>query len=355
MDEVQELLASAARLFKDELGPQTRERCEGGEWPDELWASVEAMGFPLAMVDEERGGVGLDRRAAFQLMTVVGRHAVPLPLSESMIAAWLLGLAGRDIPSGPLSLACLGAQDSVKARRDGGRTLLSGKVHRVPWGRNVQCIVMVAEGTEGPLLVEVDPRHAEMEHGRNLAGEPRDTLTFNDTPAAQACASPVSPAVVRSALAVCRSMQISGACETILELSCDYANLRMQFGRPISKFQAVQHALATAATHAVAASAAASQGADAADCGFDLLAVAAAKIRTGEAAGSVASIAHQTFGAIGFTREHTLHYFTKRLWSWRDECGDEAHWAALLGRSLFASGGAQLWPRLTAKGDAWSI
>ena len=44
----------------------------------------------------------------------------------------------------------------------------------------------------------------------------------------------------------------------------------------------------------------------------------------GEAAGIGAAIAHQMHGAIGFTQEHQLHYLTRRLWSWRDEFGNEA-------------------------------
>jgi alkylation response protein AidB-like acyl-CoA dehydrogenase len=66
------------------------------------------------------------------------------------------------------------------------------------------------------------------------------------------------------------------------------------------------------------------------------LALAAAKIRVGEAAGKVAEIAHQVHGAIGSTHEHSLHRPTRRLWSWRDECGTESHWPPELGRRMMA-------------------
>jgi alkylation response protein AidB-like acyl-CoA dehydrogenase len=78
------------------------------------------------------------------------------------------------------------------------------------------------------------------------------------------------------------------------------------------------------------------------------LALAAAKIRAGEAAGAVAEIAHQVHGAIGFTEEHSLHYLTRRLWSWRDEFGHEGFWAAELGRRVAEAGPDQLWPLITA-------
>ena len=79
------------------------------------------------------------------------------------------------------------------------------------------------------------------------------------------------------------------------------------------------------------------------------LEAAAAKIRVGEAAGEGAAIAHQVFGAIGFTREHTLHRFTQRLWAWRDDFGNESYWAVRLGNAVAAKGADGLWPMLAAR------
>ena len=74
-----------------------------------------------------------------------------------------------------------------------------------------------------------------------------------------------------------------------------------------------------------------------------------AKVRVGEAAGLGAGIAHQAHGAIGFTYEHTLHFVTRRLWSWRAEFGGEGHWAERLGREVAARGAQALWPLLTSR------
>ena len=60
--------------------------------------------------------------------------------------------------------------------------------------------------------------------------------------------------------------------------------------------------------------------------------IAAAKVRAGEAAGVGAGIAHQVHGAIGFTYEHSLHFATRRLWSWRAEFGTESGGRSELGR-----------------------
>jgi acyl-CoA dehydrogenase len=194
----------------------------------------------------------------------------------------------------------------------------------------------------------------------NLAGEPRDTYTLHDVTPIAVVESPISRMDCIAIGATARSALIAGALTKILALSTEYANLRMQFGRPIAKFQAVQHNLAILATQTIAATAAAECGAEAIEEHLategdgvgtplhGLLALGCAKIRAGEAAGIGASIAHQAFGAIGFTQEHMLHLYTKRLWSWRDEFGNEAFWSRRIGEDVVAAGKEALWPALTA-------
>jgi acyl-CoA dehydrogenase len=79
------------------------------------------------------------------------------------------------------------------------------------------------------------------------------------------------------------------------------------------------------------------------------LEVASAKIRVGEAAGEGAAIAHQVLGALGFTQEHVLHRYTRRLWAWRDDFGSESRWAVKLGELVAARGADALWPMLAAR------
>jgi len=142
---------------------------------------------------------------------------------------------------------------------------------------------------------------------------------------------------------------MAGGIESLLQQSVRYATERRQFGRPIGNFQAIQHNLAVLASHAAAASVAAERAFAAADSDNLAFHVAAAKIRAGEAAGIAAGLAHQVHGAIGFTYEHSLHFATRRLWSWRAEFGGESHWSAQLGRHVTARGADALWPDLTAR------
>ena len=80
------------------------------------------------------------------------------------------------------------------------------------------------------------------------------------------------------------------------------------------------------------------------------LEVAAAKSRVGEAVGVVVQIAHQVHGAIGYAHEHQLQHFTRRLWAWRDEYGNEFAWQQRLGQELCLRGADGLWDFLATRG-----
>src|SRR3546814_3824380 len=130
---------------------------------------------------------------------------------------------------------------------------------------------------------------------------------------------------------------MAGAMAQALALSIDHVNTRQQFGRPLGKFQAVQQSLAVMACEVRAVDAAAAAlaarldatGLDASAADFE---IAAAKLRANRAVGVVTAIAHQVHGAIGVTEEYDLHRVTVPLMRWRSEHGNDASWAARLGR-----------------------
>ena len=80
-----------------------------------------------------------------------------------------------------------------------------------------------------------------------------------------------------------------------------------------------------------------------------LLEVCSAKIRTAEAAAEGSAIAHQVFGAIGFTQEHILHRFTLRMLAWRDDFGNESYWANELGKRAACRGADEFWPWVASR------
>ena len=349
MDSTADLLRdTATRLFAQQVTPEVARAAERGTFPAAAWAAVEAAGLTRALVPEAAGGFGVPAAQAMVLLRVAGEHAAPLPLAETMLASWLLAAAGLPIPDGVLTVGPVAADDgSLHLTRDGTGWRLSGSAARMPWGRDAAAAVLLVEHAGRAHVALLRPAAWDLTPGENLAREPRDRLRVTAAPDAVA---PVAlPAhALRAAGAAARAQQIAGALARVLAITTRYAQDRVQFGRPIGKFQAVQQSLAVLAGQAAAASAAADLAAEAMEAGPRLLPIAAAKARAGEAAGIACGLAHQLHGAIGFTYEHGLHFLTKRLWSWRDEFGAETEWNRLLGRHMLAAGADRLWAELTA-------
>jgi acyl-CoA dehydrogenase len=304
---------------------------EGPEFPADLWQVVEGAGVALAMVSEESGGVGLSAVAAFRLISTAAYHALPLPLAETIVVA---GLLDRTL-GGPTSFA---------------RTT-DGEAVRVPYGAAAAQILCETE--DGWLLVPASGVTAR--RGINLAGEPRDDLQIVPEQAERMDAPGwLGPQGLDAAGALIRAAQMRGAMQRAVDMSLTHAGEREQFGRPIGKFQAVQHMLADSAGQLVAAGALVDNAAEAwgrSDFGFR---AALAKSRAGTATGKVAEVAHQVHAAMGITQDHDLNFYTRRLWSWRDEFGSEAIWQERIGREICAQGGPALWPSIIAAtaGDA---
>jgi acyl-CoA dehydrogenase len=332
------LYDSAMRLFGDLVTPQVLTAADEGIWPEALWRAAEEAGYPDVLAE---GGAGMIEAAT--ILRAAGYHAAPLPLPETMLARWLCAVCGVEAPAGALTIGPVEPAD----RLDIAEAAVSGHAGYIPWGREAAAVVLIAGNT----LLVVEQAAANFAPGKNLAGEPRDHLDAVE-PGGRSAPLPtaIDVGLVQRFGALFRAAQMAGAMEAVLELSTRYANDRIQFGRPIAKFQAIQQQLALLAEHAAAASVAVESAAVAvaANRPSSALAVAAAKIRAGEAAGKVAEIAHQVHGAIGFTHEHSLHRLTRRLWSWRDEFGTESYWSRELGRGVMAGGADALWPAITA-------
>ncbi len=172
-----------------------------------------------------------------------------------------------------------------------------------------------------------------------------------DLPVAETILPEAGPALYAAATV----SLMAGAMGQALALSIDHVNMRQQFGRPLGKFQAVQQSLAVMACEVRAVDAAAAAlaarldgvGRDPSAADFE---IASTKLRANRAVGVVTAIAHQVHGAIGFTEEYDLHRVTVPLMRWRGTHGNDAFWAARLGRQVAGFGGRGLWEAMTARG-----
>ncbi len=348
---------TATRIFRDHCDPQAILQAKGDAWKTDAWRALEGAGLPLAWVADDLGGAGADIADGFAVLRETGRLAVAMPVAETMLGGWLLAQAGIASPRGAMTCGPVREGDRVMLTKDG---TLSGRLRAVPYAKEAQHVAVLAEREGGGVAVALVERGAvRVGEGTSAAGDAQGPVTFDRAKPVAVKDAPAGfdPEVLQLMGAAVRAMQMTGALEAILDIAVGYANERVAFGKPIGKFQAVQHNLARLAGEASAALAAAGSAADAiaisdassADQDAIFLEVASAKIRVGEAAGEGAGIAHQVLGAIGYTREHILHRFTQRLWAWRDDFGNESQWAVKLGNRVAANGADALWPMLAAR------
>jgi 3-oxocholest-4-en-26-oyl-CoA dehydrogenase beta subunit len=125
--------------------------------------------------------------------------------------------------------------------------------------------------------------------------------------------------------ALARTAEMVGAAQRVLELAVEHAKTRVQGGRPIGGYQAIQHACADLVRDVDTSRGLLHHAAWKLDSGAPAAAdVAMAKAYAGEACLAVARRGHQIFGAIGYCDEHSMHRLHKRILAASLDCGDAA-------------------------------
>ncbi len=294
-------------------------RIEAGGERSALWQLLEQGGFLELLAPAESGGAGLPLSELFPVFECLGRFAMPLPISHAMVARALVKDPGS-LPAGMITLA-----SQLERAADGAM-----RCPATPLG-SVADFVLACRADALFLLPAAAAR-------RTVLGDPRalsaDLHWASD--AGMVEVGGFGSALLPFAAAMTAALQC-GAMQRVLSMSLDYCNQRVQFGKPLGKFQAIQQQLSVMAEHVLASMVAA----ESAFCGEaahpPLLAAAVAKARTSEAGALVAATAHAVHGAIGMTDEYDLGVFTRKLQDWRAAYGAENQWNALVGRSLLES------------------
>jgi acyl-CoA dehydrogenase len=347
------VVETAERIFADLADAQTINHDKTGAWKAPLWQALTESGLPLSWVPEECDGSGASMAEGFAVIAAAGRFGLAVPLAETMLAGWWLARANIASPEGIMTVAPTHPKDRLTLNADG---TISGRARSVPFASEAKHIAVAASGADGISIALVEASACRIDKGLSLANDPSDVVTLHNVRPLKVAAAPAGVDAKALLLmgALLRSLQIAGSLECMLNLSVSYSGERVAFEKKISKFQAVQHNLARLAGETSAALAAASSAADALshDAAFDdavFLEASAAKIRCGEAAEKGAAIAHQVFGAIGFTQEHILHRYTLRALAWRDDFGSESYWAVELGNMIASRGADELWPLVASR------
>ena len=308
-----------------------------------IWRDIEQAELARVGIPEAAGGAGGALGDVCAVLRMAARWAPPVALAETHLAAWLLTGAALEIPPGQLAVA---PSALVAAPRLGPRGAFDpATLAAVPFGAAVRHLVVLAERDEAPVVALVDLEAARRSPAPSYAPDGWASVELGGVQPLAVAPSSTTLDELTARGALLRAQQIAGALSRVLEMSVGYSGERMQFGRPINRFQAIQHHLADIAAETVAAGMAAEAAAGLAESGELERAAAIAKSRTGLAA-RAAAVAHQVHGAIGVTEEHPLHLFTRRIWDWRDDFGSDVEWSGRLGRMVVSAGADALWPEV---------
>lgn len=314
MSELSQMIAEAAAKVLANASP-----ADG--FDDALWKRIEEAGLDRVLLPEDQGGAGEDFEAAVAVACAAGAAAASVPICEALVANWALAKAGLEVAAGPKALA-----------------FAEGMSETVAWQPQAVATLRL----RGTSIAHVSA--IEGETIMSVAGEP--SLQVGAIEDGSRIAANAQRAIALYATLVAASL--SGAMQAINAMTFEYANTRKQFGRSLGAFQAIQHMTARMAEEAAATEAAVQVAARGLSGSNPLWHAAVAKGRASEAAGKIAAGAHQIHGAIGFTREHSLHRYTRRLWAWRDRAGSETYWYEIIGRAARDAGRDGLWPAITA-------
>lgn len=269
-----------------------------------LWAELCDIGVAGLHIPEQFGGAGASLRETCVVAEELGRTLTPAPLlGSSVLAGTALLAAGAtellpDIAAGRLAALVLTPFDGS----------LHGVAHHVLDG-DLADVLLVTDGV-GLFEVPVDQpgvrRRAVpgMDRTRRLA-----TVELTGPSRRRIGDAEAVRAAVNAALVVLAAEQVGAAAECLRQ-TVEYTKTRVQFGRPIGSFQALQHRMAdlhVLVETARSAAWAATEGGP--------TEAAVAKIYCSETLSTVAAEMIQLHGGIAITWEHDAHLYFKRAHS----------------------------------------
>ncbi|MCH7593014.1 MAG: acyl-CoA/acyl-ACP dehydrogenase [Chloroflexi bacterium] len=358
LSETQQLIRNSAREFLEENCDtqyvRAMEEDEVGH-TEELWDQIAELGWLGLTVPEEYGGAGMTFSELAVLLEETGAAMLPGPFfSTAVIGAEALKMAGSDeqktdllskLAEGKLKMAlafhekaAAWAPESVSemtATQTDDGWILNGEKRFVQDGAAADMLIVAARTGDDPkdgitlFLVENDNSNVESRELKTTGSDRMSVMSFGEVSVPKSAVlgevnggwEILEKLFQYGAAGKCAEM--AGAGQKLLDNTVDYVQNRVQFGRPIGSFQAIQHHAADMAIEVQAGRQLARQAAWFLGEGMDATRqVALAKAYLSEAYPRICATAHQCHGAIGFTHEYDLHLWTRRSTGQRLAFGD---------------------------------
>ncbi|MGH6877582.1 MAG: acyl-CoA dehydrogenase family protein [Rhizomicrobium sp.] len=365
----QEMLRHSARAMLEKECPATAVRRlmeDATGYDPALWQKMAALGWTGLVMPEQYGGAGLNYVDLVLVLEEMGRLLLPSPFIPTIMFAEAVSRAGTEMQKQALlpklaagaligTLAWLEPSASwdaeaitMRAERRGAEFVLDGVKAFVSDGHLADCFLVAARtsgaGHDGVTLFALDAKRAgitvaplkTMDQTRKLSEVRFANVTASE---ADLVGTIDHGWPTLSELLDCGKVmlaaEMAGGAQRVLEMTVEYAKIRVQFGRPIGSFQAVQHKCANMMVDVEGAKSAAYYAAWAISNKVPDAPVAAAvaKAAASDAFRRVSADGIQLHGGIGFTWDHDLHLYFKRAKSSEFTFGD-----ATYNRELIAQG-----------------
>ena len=344
LSEEQEMLKTTARDFLERECPislvRDMEEDEKG-YPPELWHKMAELGWLGLVFPEEYGGEGGDFLDLTVLLEEMGRSLVPSPFVPTVVLCGLPILAAGteeqkhdflpQIARGEAILtlaltepsACYSAQGiEAKASPDNSDYIITGTKLFIPEAHIAQHLLCVVRTGDGITLLLADTRSPGIKCTllKTLASDRQCEVIFDKVRVPQKSIlgsrgegwGLVEETLRQAAVAQCAL--ILGGAQRVLEMTVDYAKQRVQYNRPIGSFQVIQHKCADMAIDVEGARYITYQAAWRLSRGLPCAReVSMAKAWVGEAGNRTCLQACHLHGAIGYTQEHDVQLYLRRI------------------------------------------
>jgi alkylation response protein AidB-like acyl-CoA dehydrogenase len=350
LNQDQQILKEAAHGFLQKECPSTFVRqmiADEKGYTADMWKKLADLGWMGILFPEEYGGYG----GSFMDMAVVlyetGYACLPGPFFSSAVMGGLTLLGGGSeiqkkellprVASGERILTLAWAegsgdyslgQVSTRAELQGNSYLLNGTKLFVPYAHVADTLICVARTAtvssmagEGISLFLVDGKSEglSVQVLNTLAGDKQCEVALNQVrvPRADLLGGvDQGGGVLKKVLPICavgKCAEMSGGGQRVLELTLDHAKQRVQFGKPIGSFQAIQHFCANILTYLDTSRFMTYQAAWKISQGMDYERDASlCKAWVSDSCRRLVVLAHQVLGGMGFMEEHDMHLYFKQ-------------------------------------------
>lgn len=334
-DEQQMLVDASRELLQDRSGPaEVRASMQADATEARLWALGAELGWPALAIGEAHGGSAQGLVELTLVAEQLGRAVARGPFVPTMLAAATLSQVADTGPyadvltalaSGSISAAPALAEPGddihtirATAQPEGDGYVIVGTRTLVQDAASASWLLVSANvgAAAGVFLVDRSAPGVTVRRQQTLdVTREFDQVVFERAQAIRLEGGRVDTQRLLDAAAVLTAADSLGAGARLLELTVEYAKVRFQFGRAIGSFQAVKHKCATMRIQLDATRAAVYYAAMAADADADdaTRAASVAKAYASQAMSDLAGEALQVHGGIGFTWEHDLHLYLRRI------------------------------------------